>query len=232
MDLEYSVDLISDLNLSKTEQFDWSGKPTSLFCIVAGNISSDTRKIKETLEHLGTIYRGVLYIDGPLEHTDVSRHEERVERLTELCQPLKNVIYMHNHVVVLNNIAFVGVNGWYGAKVDDRSFEENFIVTNIQNEDLGYLSQTIRNLQLHRDANKIVVISSSLPADAFLYRHFPCDLVGIEPALSLVMDTDHKVTHWLYGGDYPECDTVYNGRRYVNNPKTASQPYWPKRIVL
>ena len=233
MELEYSVDLISDLNLDKSSQFDWTGKPTSLFCVVAGNISSDTSKIKETLEHLGTTYRGVLYIDGHLEHKDITKHSTRVEQLSELCAPIKNVVYMHNHVVVLNHIAFVAVNGWYGKQTEyEGTLEENFVLTGIQNEDIGYLSQTIRNLQLHRDAAKIVVVSNSIPADHFLYQTTPRYFIGVEPALSLVMDTDKKVSHWFYGGNYPHCDTIYNGRRYINNPRMGGQPYWPKRIVI
>lgn len=232
MELEYSVDLISDLNLSKTEQFVWTGKPTSLFCIVSGNISSDTKKIREVLEHLGTLYRGVLYIDGQLEHTSIRQHRVRIERLEEICKPLKNVVYMHNHVVVLNGIAFVAVNGWYGKNYTDITLEDSMLISHIQNEDIAYLSKTVRDLQLHGDISKIVVISNSIPSDFLLYSKIPTDFVGMEPGISLVMDTGSKVSHWLYGGPHPIADVVYNGRRFTNNPCIAGQPYWPKRIAL
>ena len=45
-------DLISDLNLSPEDSFNWEGKATSLYCIIAGNISEDLRTIKQTLSHL------------------------------------------------------------------------------------------------------------------------------------------------------------------------------------
>ena len=34
-------DIISDLNLSIDDTFTWEDKPTSLYCIVAGNVSND-----------------------------------------------------------------------------------------------------------------------------------------------------------------------------------------------
>lgn len=230
MSFEYSVDLISDLNLSKTEQFDWTGKPTSLFCIIAGNLSPDKRKIRESLEHLSTMYRGVFYIDGPNEHHTAFEYEQNVEYITEICKPINNVIYMHNHVVVLNGIAIIAINGWYG-NLAKQTQEENYKISTIQNEDMAYLSTSIRNLQLHKDAQKIVVVSNSIPADYLLFNQSN-DFLGIEPALALVMDTDKKVTHWLYGGTAIMSDMVHNGRRYVNNPKTGNGPYWPKRILV
>lgn len=233
MALIYSVDLISDLNLGKTDQFDWTGKPTSLFCIVAGNVSPDYNKVKEVLEHLGSIYRGVFYIDGNLEHPDLTLYEENIKRLTEICKPITNVIYMHNHVIIVNEVAFVGANGWFGKDFEALDEAERLKLDSIQNEDLAYLSNTLRNLQLHRDAKKIVIISNSIPSEHLLYNsNQPEDLHGVEPGLSLIMDTDHKVSHWLYGGTSIVGDLWHDNRRYVNNPMVDGQPYWPKRITI
>lgn len=231
MSFEFSVDLIGDLNLEKAEQFDWTAKPTSLFCVISGNISKDLRKIQQVLEHLGTLYRGVFYIDGTLEHDSFFKYEERIEKLTEICKPIPNVIYMHNHVVVLNSIAFVAINGLYN--VDrELSSEEQYLLDGYRNEDIGYLSNTLRNLQLHRDATKIIVISSCIPSERLFFKKYIPTYNGMEPGLSLVMDTEHKVSHWLYGGSTIQNDAVFNRRRYVNNPRLPGQPYWPKRIII
>lgn len=228
--VELSVDLISDLNLEKSEQFDWTGKPTSLFCAIAGNISNDISRVKETLEHLGSLYRGVFYIDGQTEHKSLLQYDKTVEKLSEICKPLQNVIYMQNHVVVLNNIAFVAINGWQN--YEPKNPEESFLLDGRRNEDLGYLSNSLRNLQLHRDATKIVIISSCIPTEHLFFKKRKFDHDGFEPGLSLIMDTDHKVNHWLYGGTNIVGDFEYNRRRYVNNPKINGQPYWPKRIII
>lgn len=232
MAFDYSIDLISDLYLEKNEQFDWTGKPTSLFCAVAGNISGDSQVLAEVLEHLGSLYRGVFFIDGPLEHPDIYSYNNRIDELSSLCKPLKNVIYMHNHVVVLNGVAFVAVNGWHNRGAADREFEENFFIAKLQNDELAYLGHTIRNLQLHRDASKIVVISNSIPFESLLFSSEPPESIGVEAGISLVMDTDVKVTHWLYGGTSVTSDIVESGRRFVNNPRLKNQPYWPKRIII
>lgn len=230
--MNYSVDLISDLNLQKSEIFEWTGKPTSLFCIICGNLSSDISVIKRVLEHLSTIYRGVFYIDGKLEHNDLLKYSDTIDELAEICKGISNVIYMHNHVVVLNNIAFVGVNGWY---YNNKSLlnTDRIIVNGLQNEDLAYLSSTIKNLQEHSDVKKVIIFSACVPSEHLLYnskeiRYYD----GLEIALALVMDRQHIVTHWLYGGTTISGDLIHNGRRFINNPKDCIAPYWPKRIII
>lgn len=233
MESANSVDLISDLNLSKTEQFDWTGKPTSLFCVVAGNISDDLSKARETLEHLGSMYRGVFYIDGHLEQSNINGCGETIGYLDHICKKIPNVIYMHNHVVMINSIAFVAVNGWYGKYSYANNTRDRIRINRYQNEDLAYLSNSIRDLQLHKDATKIVVVSNSIPSEYMLYgKKVDTALVGFEPGIALSMDTEKKITHWLYGNTDIVGDIVYNGRRYANNPRLSGQPYWPKRIII
>lgn len=233
MEIEFSVDLISDLYIDKSEQFDWTGKSTSLFCVVAGNLSDDLYVIKHTLEHLSNLYRGVFYIDGAFEHLDLDNHENFVEQLQDICKSLNNVVYMHNQVVVLNNYAFIGVNGWYYNNPNITCIEDSARIEEFRNEDLGYLSSSIKNLQLHRDATKIIVVSASVPSEHFLFNDtkYPIHDTA-EPALALLMDTDHKVSHWLYGGTEIVSDNIHNRRRYLNNPRIKGQPYWPKRIII
>lgn len=233
VEVGFSVDLISDLNVTKSQSFEWTGKPTSLFCIIAGNISDDLDTVKYVLEHLSSMYRGIFYIDGPLEHPIIQNFNETVTSLGQICQQIPNAIYMHNHVVVLNSIAFVAVNGWYKNNAYIQDFEDRNMCESLQKEDLGYLSQTLRNLQKHKDISKIIVISSSIPSDHLNFKYNDnIKYTVYEPSLSLIMDTDSKVTHWFYSGTNIVTDRTFNKRRYVNNPNITNQPYWPKRIVL
>lgn len=233
MEFEFSVDLIGDLNLEKSNTLDFTGNATSLFCCVAGNISEDTYIIKNVLEQLSSQYRGVFFIDGNKEHNNVSDYDNKISDLTSVCGPIKNVIYLHNHVVVLNGIAFAGINGWYTNKTKIQNLEDLLQLENRRNEDLGYLSTTIKNLQLHSDVKKIIVLSGTVPNENVLYNNTDSYTIeGVEPALSLVMDIDHKVTHWLYSGTDIVSDCYFNNRRFVNNPKLNNQPYFPKRIVV
>jgi predicted phosphohydrolase len=230
---DFSVDLISDLNLNKHDQFDWSGKPTSLYCAVAGNISSDLDHVEEVLQHLSEVYRGVFFIDGSLENTNIQDYKNTVQRLTKISESIKNVIYLHTKVVLFNDVAFVGINGWYNSCFNITSARDHLSIDDHRNEDLGYLSNTIKSMQLYGDAKKVVVISSSVPSMHLLYTNDHSYFQdGAEPGLALVMDTNHKVSNWLYGSTEIMADNVFNNRRYVNNPCISGQPYWPKRIII
>ena len=58
---DIGFDVIGDLNLSINDSFNWENKATSLYCIVAGNISTNLRVVRQTLLHLGQFYQGVFY---------------------------------------------------------------------------------------------------------------------------------------------------------------------------
>ena len=68
--MSMTFDLISDLHLETWPgEFDWTGQPTSPVCVVAGDISSDPRIVRNCLKHLANCYAAVFYIDGNDEHT-------------------------------------------------------------------------------------------------------------------------------------------------------------------
>ena len=227
----FSVDLISDLNLSADDEFVWEGKATSLFCVIAGGISQDLEVVRSTLDHLSNYYRGIMYIDGSLEHENLGDYTNRIDAIRKICEPFTNIIYLHNHVVILNSIAFVGCNAWFYNNPSVQGVEDLMRVDDYKIDDLGYLSKTLKSLQTHHDAKKIVVITSSAPSEHLFYRSQ--NIVDkTEPALALIMDTEHKVDAWLYGGTNVNSDSVINNRRFVNNPKIPGQPYWPKTVLL
>lgn len=233
MTLPFSVDLISDLNLTDHDLFDWTGKPTSLFCVVAGNISSDLQVVRRVLEHLGDLYRGVFYIDGALEHVRLSNYEQRIEEIRNICNSIEPVIYLHNHVIILDGYAFVGCNGWYGNKNVTTNILDMAYVEEYKMDDLAYLSGSLKKLQNYEEVHTIIMVTNSIPTEYLSYNSpnikFP-ERLG--PGLSLLTDTDHKVTHWLFGCDAIEVDATISDRRYVNNPCYARRPYWPKRIIV
>lgn len=233
MDIPFSLDIISDLNLSENDPFDWTGNQTSLFCVVAGNVTSNLKKLHQVLNHLSTLYRGVLYIDGQVEHENLALYESRIEQIKMICAPIQNVIYLNQHVVILNGIAFVGVNGWYPSDYYNYEEHERMYIDELRIKDLDFLTKTLKNLQNHNDAKRICIITNSIPSEQLTFKdpdnNLP-DPVGI--IIALMADIDHKVDHWLFGNYNKIIDGVYNGRRYVNNPKLDCQPYWPKRIVL
>ena len=155
--MKIGFDLISDLNLSPEENFNWENKATSLYCIVAGNVSSDLKTIKQTLSHLSKFYQGVFYIPGSLEFSDKHGVQNKLNELKTICSRIRNVILLHNHVVIVDGIAIVGVNGW-STEYNNSTLIDKVVTEVNRNEDLGYLSNSIERLQLHVDVKKIIVV--------------------------------------------------------------------------
>ena len=227
----FGFDVVSDLNLTKDSVFDWEGKPTSLYCIVAGNISKDLSVVQRTLHHLCRVYQGVFYIDGALEYDSITEHDARIKELTKVTAGVRNLVYLHNNVVVIDGIALVGLNGWYG-NYEPQSAEENFHIKCFRYEDITYLEKTIERLQLHVDVKKIVIISNSVPSPDVLFGETILPADELAPVYVLPIDTEHKITHWVFGSHKKIVDTPIGNINYLNNPCYDKKPYYPKRITV
>lgn len=227
--MKFSFDIISDLNLTD-DSFDWEGKPTSLFCLVAGNISSDLRIILKVLRHLSSCYQGVFYIDGSLENGDVNFRDTRVKELSKICSGLPNLVYLHNNVVIVDGIALVGLNGWFGNYTLNAD-TDRFQARCNRYEDVIYLERTLEKLQLHVDVKKIIIVSNSVPAKELYYGEDNVE-DDVSPNSVMPRDTEHKIVHWVFGTYEKIVDTTIDGVNYLNNPKCDREPYYPKRIVV
>ena len=228
----FGFDIISDLNLTEDDVFDWEGKPTSLYCVLAGNISSDLTVLYKTAKHLSKLYQGVFYIDGSLENNDVNDKDRVVDEIFKLFSKLKNVVYLHDNVVVIENVALVGVNGWYNSHATNEDESLNLRIHRYS--DLSYLQKTIEKLQLHIDVKNIIIISNSVPTLDLYFGEKPQDIVSDEMLLSRVLefDTENKVTTWVFGTHKKIVDTRIAGINYFNNPCYNNNPYYPKRINI
>jgi len=224
-------DLISDLNLSPDDNFDWEGKATSLYCIIAGNISDDLRTIKQTLSHLSKFYQGIFYTLGSLEYHNTGDVAKRTEEIHKACRNIQNLALMHHHVVVIDGIAVIGANGWYGNTVYED--ETASIIEVHRNEDILYLKNTIERLQKHLDVKRIVVVSNSVPSIDLYFGEHPSTIdTQLNLSISLLADTENKVSHWLYGTYKKVVDTNINDINYINNSSFKRNPYWAKRIEI
>ena len=99
--MEIGFDIISDLYLEPEESFNWENKATSLYCVIAGNISNDSRVIISTLNHLARFYQGVFYIPGQLEFENSEDIDKRYRELSNYCKKIRNVAFLNHHVDVL-----------------------------------------------------------------------------------------------------------------------------------
>jgi len=230
--MKIGFDVISDLNLSPDETFNWENKATSLYCIIAGNISDDLRTIRQTLAHLSKFYQGVFYIAGELEFSDRHSTQTRVNDLYNLCRGIRNVAFLHNHVVIVDGIAIVGVNGWTNG-LENSTLVDHIAMEVNHYDDLGYLSSTIEKLQLHLDVKKIVVVSHSVPNSKLFFGEVPEEFEKtISLSSVLPQDSERKISHWIYGSYNKIVDTTIDGINYVNNSYYKRKPYWAKRVEV
>jgi len=228
--MEIGFDVISDLYLTPEDSFNWEGKATSLYCIVAGNISSDYRTILLILKHLSIFYQAVFYTPGTLEYEDVEDITIRTEQLIEGVRRLPNVAMLHQNVVIIDGIAILGANGWSVEKVD----EEYIPIADIKKiDDISYLKNSIGKLQKHLDVKKIVVVTNAVPCKELYFSEVPENYNGIlELTMALMSDTEKKVTTWIYGTYDKEVETTFNSITYINNSYYDKRPYWAKRLTI
>ena len=230
--MNIGFDVISDLNLGPEDNFNWEEKATSLYCVIAGNISNDLRTIHQTLLHLSQFYQGVFYTAGSLEYEGSSSISSRTDELFKICKTIRNVAYLHNHVVIVDGVAIVGINGWYNNDYGYPQLSPDAIETE-RHEDIGYLGNTIEKLQLHLDVKKILIVSHSVPGPELFFGEEPDDIYSMfSLQVSLINDSEAKVVTWVYGSYNKTVDTIINGINYVNNSYYKRTPYWAKRIEI
>jgi hypothetical protein len=230
--MNIGFDVISDLYLKPNESFNWEGKATSLYCVIAGNISNDLRTIKQTLLQLTKHYQGVFYTPGSLEYEGVADIDTRTHELLKITEGIRNIAFLHHHVAIVDGIAVVGVNGWYGNSVPTDLITEQQIEDH-RHEDISYLKNTIDKLQRHLDVTKIMIVSNSAPSPDLFFGEEPKHIETQLPiSLALFADTELKVSYWVYGTYRKIVDTKLNGINYVNNGCFGRTPYWPTRITV
>ena len=260
--MTFAFDLISDLHVETWNKFDWTGQPTSPYCVVAGDVSRDHDLVFSTLEHLNECYAGVFYIDGNDEHRyNLEDLGGSYRSLKNKITKLDSVVYLQDNVVIINGIAILATNGWWTFDLDTEldhdtcqewwcdytqsSLSAANAVSGIAYHDAAYLRNSIKKLQTHQEVKSIVVVSHTLPA-AWLCNHDP-DLVNTprfnslgNPYLQSALneDTEKKIKVWAFGHYHRSIDRDHAGVRYVSNPRGRgdtpwSQPaFYPKRIEV
>lgn len=229
--IDIGFDIISDLNLSPNDSFNWENKATSLYCIVAGNVSDDLRTLKLTLTHLARFYQGVFYVPGTLEYDVDTSIPARLEELLRVVNSIPRVCLLHQHVATIDGVAIVGINGWNNAS--DGVTNNNVLKIFARETEFDYLSRSITRLQRHLDIQKIIIVSNAVPHNDLFFKEQP-EYADYQTALCEILssDTEHKVSHWVFGSYDKSVDTNIGYVNYVNNPKGDINPYWAKRLSV
>ena len=241
--LDIGFDIISDLNLEPNDSFNWENKPTSLYCVLSGNISSDVRTVAGVLKHLSTMYQGVFYTPGLLEYANspLENINQRTADIVNIAKRIPNVVILHHNIIIVDGVAIIGSNCWENAhepgtsvSIDDLKYNQYRL------DDMSFLHTTIEKLQRHLDVKKIVIVTNAVPNINCYFGESP-PYVGDQIPLDTVLnaDTEGKVTHWVYGSySKPVEATLLLPRKtdltVVTNPligKNVKQ-FYPKRLTI
>lgn len=258
-----SFDLISDLHIDTwPEKFDWTGRATSAHALVIGDIAQDRDLLIQSLTHLGQCYQAVFYIDGNTEHMDylddlgASYHD-----LTQRVNRIRNLVYLQDNVVVIDGVAILGTNGWWGYDFDSVIDPEQNILWHMEKDhlnigainnmrrmattDANYMISSVKRLQTHVDVKKIVMATHTVPNpeliahDIELSGKMKFNIMGNKfMQHAMAVDTEKKIHTWCFGHYHGSVDQTRNGIRYVNNcrgrgtNKYSNYAYHPLRVTI
>lgn len=261
--MQFSIDLISDLHVDSWRQpFNWTGLATSPYCIVAGDVARDRQVLYDTLRHLGQCYQAVFYIDGNDEH--VNTYEDLAssyKELTKKVNRIPNVVYLQDNVVVVDGVAILGTNGWWGYDFDPAVsaletaewFQTKANVTEETAKAVGrmsvadatYMTSSVARLQTHMDVQKIIMVTHTVPEydlithDIELGGTVRFNTMGnADMHQALQADHGNKIHTWCFGHYHGMVDQYRNSIRYVNNCRGRDGTVWsqhvyhPRRIVV
>ena len=228
---EIGFDVISDLNLNPNDSFNWENKATSLYCIVAGNISSNLRTVMQVLIHLSSKYQAVFFVPGKLEYEQCDSLLTRTKELLAISDGIPNVSILHNNVIVVDGVALLGSNGW--GNIQNTLDSKNITMTAAKYEDFTYLVSCLSKLQKHLDVKKVVVITSAVPKEELYFGEVPANVVDQIPLYNILeSDTEKKVTHWIFGTYDKPVDATIDNINYISNSKNQYGPYHAKRLSI
>jgi hypothetical protein len=187
----------------------------------------------------------VFYIDGNDEHTyNYHRIGQSYQELARSINRLHRVTYLQDNVVVIDGVAILGTNGWWGYDLDENinrddckqhmtdwyakkmpGFEINpEEISDMSRRDVAYLVNSVQRLQTHNDVKKIVIVTHTVPG-AHLIQH-DIELAGTTQfnhmgnrLMHLVHtnDTERKINTWCFGHYHGNVDKTIQGIRFVNN---------------
>ncbi len=261
--MAFAFDLISDLHTETWPiDIDWQSLPTSPVCVVAGDVALDRDRVCETLYRLGQAYQAVFYIDGNDEHKLYSQDLDQSYRdLVDRVQHIPHVVYLQDNVVVIDGVAILGTNGWWGYDFDlgidgtaciewykeSQGVDNNVVkdIARMSSLDAQYMINSVRKLQTLPDIEHVVMVTHTVP-NAELIRHdvrinrdIKFNVMGNRYMRHVLeVDTEKKIHTWCFGHYHGSVDRIIDGVRYVNhcrgrgNTPYNQHVYYPQRIVI
>ena len=241
-------DLISDIHLDYWTQNikDWKGLGTSLYCVVAGDISRNPRLSAGFLRHLSDCYRQIMFVDGNHEHNSkYSQIEDNEEEMNELLRKIDNVTYLANSSCVIDNTAFIGTNGWWTFDFSERlgnasrlesmeaycrkegkTMREAIDLWTVAQDQAEFMAEVVGSMQNDHNIDEIVIITHTVPRTNIVSPIFKGSLTdwaklgnsSMEDVLRY--DYENKISTWCFGHFHEVAyDQIHEGVRYISHPR-------------
>ena len=257
-------DLISDLHLdfwAENENINWEGIGTSLVAVILGDISYNIDITYKTIVDISKHYKYVIFVDGNHEHNNHCGIQDHNRQLKQELSKYQNISFLNRSAIVIDNIAFVGANGWwtfdfcepeisreeaYMYFMANNIFSEPFMHEIVQTarEDALVLSEIVGKLTVDTAVSEIVILTHTAPFNDFMDvqqpqhpAHFSRCGSSFLPKV-LDFDFNRKAKTWCFGHVHQEFDRVKENIRYVCHPRGRKDDspqnrfYYPKRIDL
>jgi len=246
-----AFDIISDLYLTTNSKVSWTNKTTSLYCIVAGNISEDRNVLIEFLTLLSAHYKAVFYIDGDLDHSCYEGNIKASYRnLHEQIDSIENVVFLHDSIIILDNVTLMGVNGWSTLSpnairyLDESQIMSKYYANNMCNmavSDQNYLYNSVEKCQELNECVNVIIVTNTVPIYDFISHNdkylgsIDGELMSNNGLIScLSLDKYEKLHTWVFGKFEDPVNYTINNLNYVSNPgkEVGWETYFPKRIEI
>ena len=255
-------DLVSDLHcLPGDGSLTWKDWDPASICVVAGDLVRGRTDLAAALRELRETYDRVIYVDGNSEHRDrLGSISVNCGEIRDIVEQVHGAVYLYDNMVLIDDVAFLGTNGWYSFDADSRwSFSEtagmirdhygidqsvcdNMLLQSIV--DSRYLMSSLRRLQRYPDIRRIVIVTHTVPHRSLIRDPGVRDHCRVNATVNTVMaqclqeDTEHKVRAWCFGHLHEAVDQVLDQVRYVSNPRGRpgspwfQESYRPLRITV
>lgn len=248
-------DLASDLHIDISNGgIDWEIQkaPDSDVLIVAGDIANTIDLTVEELVRAAKVYNTVMFVDGNHEHYSNFPKltiEDTVNELRTLIQDHNNIIYLNpsNSVHIIDDVAFIGCNGWYDFKFTPASISRSVAIstwmkhsndkycnfskgepTCLAIEHADIIVKEVKKLQGNNSIKKIVIITHTSPhRDGVTWKEHDSNWNILNGAYgNSVManvwkaDVNKKIVHAVYGHCHAYSDFyAADGIRFIANPR-------------
>jgi Icc-related predicted phosphoesterase len=262
MSIKMKFDLISDLHNNfwpSNSRINWEGIGTSLVAVVLGDINSDVEDTYRTVVDISKYYKYVIFVDGNHEHNNQCNFQEHNRLIKSKFSKYQNIQYLNRSAIVIDNVAFMGVNGWwtfdfmepeisrddaYLYFVNNSIYSEPFLheVFDTARQDAMISCEIMTKLTVDPAIREIVMLTHTAPhkkfADVLINQH-PVHFTRCGSSFLpevLRYDTNKKLKAWCFGHVHQDFDEVIDGIRYVSHPRGRQDDspqnlfYYPKMI--